>query len=146
MRSNRRTGATPTTAAAVPPARAAGQMPPRFSVRRRDGERGTWIRLVGELDLDSAAVLDVIVAQCLDSGVSTLSIDLAGVTFCDVSGVEALLAAARASKERSGSLRLEHPTPGMLRLLVLTGTLSTLLPDGDPHMPSPTRPVSRNLR
>jgi anti-anti-sigma factor len=93
-----------------------------------DLDRGR-VSLHGELDrphvdrlLESVAVL----------GYSTsprLTIDLAGVTFCDAAGLRGLLEAHRLADDTGRPLAVVRCSPWMRRLLVLAG-LSSLLEQG----------------
>jgi anti-sigma B factor antagonist len=93
----------------------------RLSVQRRDRRRGALLMLVGEIDLDTAPQLDQAVRECLRAGIHTIDIDLTHLTFCDISGLNALLDATWLTTAAGGCLRLENPCPMLTRLLALTG-------------------------
>jgi anti-sigma B factor antagonist len=95
---------------------------PSFSLSRHDCGHRTTITLAGEIDLTTAPALRVMVEDCLRRGIRTITIDLAALDFCDVSGLNAFLAAAERTASEKGSLRLLHPCPQMARLLDLSGT------------------------
>ncbi|MHA6759535.1 STAS domain-containing protein [Streptacidiphilus sp. PAMC 29251] len=94
----------------------------RFSIHRRDRRRATLLTLVGEIDLDSAPELHHAVQECLRAGLRTIDIDLARLTFCDVSGLGAFLDATWLTIAAGGRLRLENLCPMLTRLVALTGT------------------------
>ncbi|MGW3103825.1 STAS domain-containing protein [Streptomyces sp. NPDC001100] len=65
----------------------------RLAVQTRTTPAGPVVELTGELDYDSCAqVRDLLPALALRDG-QQLVVDLTGVTFCDSSGITALLAA-----------------------------------------------------
>jgi hypothetical protein len=72
-------------------------------------------------------------------GVSrSITLDRADVSFCDVSGLNALLAALRRVTDTGGSLHRDHPCPMVIRLLSLTGTEALLI---SRVLPSASAPV-----
>ncbi|MFG1805690.1 STAS domain-containing protein [Streptomyces sp. NPDC049040] len=93
-----------------------------FHLSRRDCGHRTTITLAGEIDLAAAPALRAAVEDCLRKGIRTITIDLAALDFCDVSGLNAFLAAAERTASENGSLRLLHPRPQMAQLLRLSGT------------------------
>ncbi|QMU70677.1 STAS domain-containing protein [Streptacidiphilus sp. P02-A3a] len=99
-----------------------------LNVSRRDHRSGTWLAPAGEIDMDSVPRLREAVHQCLRQGVRTLVLDLAAVTFCDASGLNVLLELSRHTRAAGGRLRLEHPSPMLTRMLVLTDTHQLLVP------------------
>ncbi|MFC9234910.1 STAS domain-containing protein [Streptomyces decoyicus] len=106
------------------------------------GSHATII-LVGELDLATAHSVRVVVEDCLGDGFRTVDIDLALLTFCDVSGLNAFLVASRLTTTAGGSLCLRHPSPTLTRLLDLTAT-GYLLYDR-PLVPAPCAAVADDL-
>lgn len=85
------------------------------------GESGPVIVLAGEVDLTSVAQLSALLAAQLSGGVRQLTIDVSELRFADSASIRALMLAARALKERGGSLVLLRPQQSMTRLLALTG-------------------------
>lgn len=65
-----------------------------FEIRREDRDGETWLSLSGELDVSAAAKLDDAVHD-LGGAAASLTIDLSAVSFCDSSGLAALLRARR---------------------------------------------------
>jgi anti-sigma B factor antagonist len=81
----------------------------------------TVINLAGELDVRTAGELRSAVTNALDEpDIRGLHIDLAGVTFCDSTGIGALVGARKAALEHSIDQVLVHPSRQMRRLLELT--------------------------
>jgi anti-sigma B factor antagonist len=72
----------------------------------------------GEIDAHSAPALAAAMAE-LPAGVATL--DVAGVSFMDSSGLRVLMEAATRARERGGDLVVTHPTPGITRLVEISG-------------------------
>ncbi|GHH45143.1 STAS domain-containing protein [Streptomyces candidus] len=79
------------------------------------------VTLAGELDLDTAFHVRDTVAACLVKQPTEVRLDLTGVSFCDCSGLNALLA-VRSSALRAGvGLRVEGIGTQPARLLALIG-------------------------
>ncbi|MER6521924.1 STAS domain-containing protein [Streptomyces sp. NPDC060334] len=85
------------------------------------------IPLAGELDLETAPAVRGAVRACLDSNPALLRVDISGVSFCDCSGLGALLW-ARAEAARAGvGFHLSGPfQPIVARVLQATGTAAHL--------------------
>lgn len=108
---------------------------PQLTVYRRDRTHRTLITLAGEIDLESAPLVRAALARCLGDGIRIIDVDLTPVTFCDCSGVNALLHAAQKTTEAGGTLGLHYPPPSLVRILDLTGCGFLLL--GLPFGPLP---------
>ncbi|MFJ8128752.1 STAS domain-containing protein [Streptomyces hydrogenans] len=106
-----------------------------FSIDVREEERGTVLVLRGELDHDSVVQLDEAGrrATAPGGGEGTVVADLAGLTFCDSSGVSALLRLYRALKARHRGLALAAVPPTVLRLFALTGLDQIFTVHADVH-------------
>ncbi|WP_413105718.1 STAS domain-containing protein [Streptomyces sp. Inha503] len=79
------------------------------------------VAVSGELDLVTAGD----VRQALQTAVGenrVVVIDLGGLTFCDCTGLNALLAAARTARAGDVELRLCAVPPFLSRILQLSGT------------------------
>jgi anti-sigma B factor antagonist len=86
------------------------------------------VEVIGELDLASAPRL----ASCLSDlrgRAATVEVDLAGVTFIDLSGLRVLLDAQRDAHLHGMRLRIVAPGWACARLLALTQTAQRMLPD-----------------
>ncbi|MEW5633407.1 STAS domain-containing protein, partial [Streptomyces hydrogenans] len=81
-----------------------------FSIEVREEEWGTVLVLRGELDHDSVVQLDEAGRRVTapGGGEGTVVADLAGLTFCDSSGVSALLRLYRALEARHRGLEARH--------------------------------------
>jgi anti-sigma B factor antagonist len=75
------------------------------------------LRVRGELDLASVERFQEAVSYAIDGGRPDLVVDLREVTFCDSSGLAAMLAA----RQRVGCLMLRGTSPAVQRTLEATG-------------------------
>ncbi|MGX1886297.1 STAS domain-containing protein [Streptomyces sp. NPDC055287] len=85
------------------------------------------IALSGEFDLATAPAVRARALELIAAGHPDLVADLAGVTFCDSSGLNALVGIWRCAKDADGSLTLAAIPDRLGRLLSVTG-MDTLLP------------------
>ncbi|WP_030768343.1 STAS domain-containing protein [Streptomyces sp. NRRL F-2664] len=90
------------------------------------GDGHVVVRIGGEMDVDRApmlkqALLDAVSGPDRPAGVI---LDLTDLTFCDSSGLNAILQARRVALEHGRQLRLHAPSPQVRRLLSLTGAES----------------------
>jgi anti-anti-sigma regulatory factor len=84
------------------------------------------VRLPAEIDMSSA---DAAAAQLIDAcapGVTVIA-DLSATTFCDLSGVRALLAADKEAAGGGSQLRAAVPPGGAVRRLLALLTADTIL-------------------
>jgi anti-anti-sigma factor len=79
------------------------------------------LTLVGELDTLSAPLLQPAVDTVLDTGRRHLTVDTAKLTFCDSSGLRALLQAQRSLTAAGGTMELTHVHNPLKRVLTVTG-------------------------
>jgi anti-sigma B factor antagonist len=90
------------------------------------------VRLIGELDLDSAprsrATLDTAVTSASQPMVV---LDLSQLTFCDSSGVRVLLGLHRLAAGEQRELRIRDATSAVTQVLTLTGADRVLLTTSD---------------
>ncbi|MFE9782187.1 STAS domain-containing protein [Streptomyces sp. NPDC005775] len=85
------------------------------------------IALTGEFDIATAPLVRARALELIAGGHPDLIADLTGVTFCDSSGLGALVGIWRCTKEADGSLALATVPDRLGRLLSTTG-MDTLLP------------------
>ncbi|MFK3733775.1 STAS domain-containing protein [Streptomyces sp. NPDC088090] len=104
-----------------------------FSIEVRAEGRGTVLVLRGELDHDSVVQLDEAGRRetAPGGGEGTVVADLGALTFCDSSGVSALLRLYRGLEARQRRLALAAVPRTVLRLFTLTGLdqIFTVHPD-----------------
>ena len=92
-----------------------------------DWEAGR-LRLAGELDRSRAErVTDAFAAMTL-TGRRTLTVDVAGLTFCDLEGVRALARARELAISRGRRMHLVEAAPLLVRLMRLAGIEDVLVP------------------
>lgn len=83
------------------------------------------LRPVGEIDIDTAPTLRIALSRALThaSPARPVVVDCSRLTFCDSSGLNALLTARLTAQETSTVVRLTAPNDQLMRLLEMTGTL-----------------------
>jgi len=96
------------------------------------GADGGWpvtvLTVLGELDIATISTLGAAVAQILGDDVPPrIVFDMAGLTFCDATGLGGLVAVQRRCDSRGGWMRLARPTGQLQELLDITG-LGTTMP------------------
>ncbi len=91
-----------------------------LSVRIDQDGRSLTVRPVGELDIASAPALEDSLLHVLNSGASSIALDLTRVTFIDSAGVRVLLWAAAHSRDEGDRLRIDSGSVTVHRLLELT--------------------------
>ncbi|MEV6733747.1 MULTISPECIES: STAS domain-containing protein [unclassified Streptomyces] len=85
------------------------------------------VPLAGELDLETVPAVRDAVRRCLDNRPARLRIDISGVSFCDCSGLGALLwAKAEAARAGTGFHLSGPPQPIVARVLDATGAAAHL--------------------
>ncbi|MFF4012399.1 STAS domain-containing protein [Streptomyces sp. NPDC001717] len=87
-------------------------------------DQRTVVHVGGEMDIDRAPMLieglTAVITQ--PGGPREIVLDVAEMTFCDSSGINALIAGLHAAQKHGRNLSLRGPRPQLLRLLELTGT------------------------
>jgi anti-sigma B factor antagonist len=79
------------------------------------------VAVSGEVDVYSAPALKDNITEILQSGVTTLILDLTGVAFLDSTGLGALVEARAATSDAGGSLPLVCSQDRILKLFTITG-------------------------
>ena len=85
------------------------------------------LRLVGEIDMLTAAQLSSAVNEVLADPPSRIVLDLAGVTFCDSQGLGTLVVLSRKASHAQSLLVLTHVGDFLIRVLDITGLRSALM-------------------
>jgi anti-sigma B factor antagonist len=96
-----------------------------FSAELLNDEGPTVVKLLGELDLSTAHQLEA----CLDglgADGADVRLDLSGLSFCDSSGISAMVMAAKRVRKRGGYLFIVSPQPAVRSVLEITGLLDYL--------------------
>jgi anti-sigma B factor antagonist len=80
------------------------------------------VAVPGEIDVTTVDQLRQVLVEAASSGHPTIVVDMTSTTFCDSSGLHALLIAHRRAVSEGGELRLAMP-PGnpVNRIMTLTG-------------------------
>jgi anti-sigma B factor antagonist len=89
------------------------------------------VRLEGELDLATAATFQEAVLDLMESGWSTILVDLGGLTFMDSSGLRTAFDLDTEATRRGIALRLTGASDDIRRLFSSTGLSRQL--DVGPH-------------
>ena len=89
---------------------AASQQEPRLAV----------VTLPGEIDTSNDGQIQDMLTSALDDGAAVLVADAAGTTFCECSGVTALLFTHHRAAAAGAQLRVVVGSPSMRRILELT--------------------------
>ncbi|MEV4614955.1 STAS domain-containing protein [Kitasatospora sp. NPDC049258] len=100
----------------------------QLTVVRHPDAVSAMIRLAGEIDLATVPPLREALDRCLSEGVLSIDVDTRSVTFCDASGLNVFLDAARRARAAAGRLLLHRPSRQLAHLLDVTGTGAYLLP------------------
>lgn len=79
------------------------------------------VRLVGDLDFESAGLLLEAVSRTCQDGCQALTLDLSRLSFCDVRGLRALMQARSMCEAGGGRLALDGAAGIVRRLLLLSG-------------------------
>jgi anti-anti-sigma factor len=102
----------------------------------------TVVRLVGEVDLSTSALLADALAQAGSLDVSSVVVDVAQVRFWDCSGLH-VLAAVTAELARAGRrCRIVGAPPATRRLIALADFAPALVLDGPVHLAAVTTGAS----
>ncbi|MDQ7908143.1 STAS domain-containing protein [Phytohabitans sp. ZYX-F-186] len=91
---------------------------------------GVRLVVVGEVDVISAGQFREYLGGALDIGPAALTVDLAGVTFLDSSGLSALVYAHHRARDERVPFVVADPQPQVRRLLDVTGLLTVLTEQG----------------
>ncbi|MFF3214443.1 STAS domain-containing protein [Streptomyces sp. NPDC002886] len=97
--------------------------------------------LSGDMDLGHVAALRAVLSAACTGAPARVVVDLAGLAFCDSTGLNALLQGRLMCVESGRALALANPAPQMSRLLNITGAdtvfdITELEADG-PDRPAP---------
>lgn len=88
----------------------------------------TVVSPVGRLDMVAAPQLRIIVTETVAGGSNRLVIDLAGTQFLDSSGLGALIAGLKTTRQAGGDLRIARPNEQVQLVLELTQMNTVLRP------------------
>jgi anti-sigma B factor antagonist len=91
---------------------------------RTDEDGYQVVTVTGELDVATAEQAYGYISAIIDDrieGPAPVSVDLAGLTFCDASGLGVLARAARHARQAGRQLRLTSARPSLLKIMRITG-------------------------
>ena len=89
------------------------------------GDAVTVVRLRGRLSIESSPGLrDHLLAMLREQSPKTVIVDLAGVSYIDVSGIATLIEALKVQRNRQGTLGLKGLEGPLVRLFEVTGLLA----------------------
>ena len=97
----------------------------RFSAELLSGEGPTVVKLLGELDLSTAPELEACL-EGLGADGADVRLDLSGLSFCDSSGISAMVTASKQVRKRGGHLSIASPQPAVRSVLEITGLFDYL--------------------
>ncbi|MEU2424975.1 STAS domain-containing protein [Streptomyces sp. NPDC007851] len=105
-----------------------------LNITVRDATTGPVLGVLGELDHITAARLRDRVAELTLRPGQRLVLDLAGMEFCDSSGITALIAARNHAQAARADIALAAVPARTLRVLRMVGLdqIFAILPDSDP--------------
>jgi stage II sporulation protein AA (anti-sigma F factor antagonist) len=92
-----------------------------LTIRVEQDQKSIVLRAGGELDIASAPGLEHSLLHALESGASSIILDLTAVSFIDPVGLRVLLWAAARSGEDGDRLRIDCGSPAIRQLIDLTG-------------------------
>lgn len=102
------------------------------------------VSVAGELDMATAPQLQDHITDLLDKGHCNVVFDLAGVSFCDSTGLSVFVRAKNGCDDVGGVVRLAAPQRGVLRILEVSGLVEVLqtYPTVDEAVTADTSPAS----
>ena len=105
-----------------PPATPRGVEPVQLELSCRTEEDGSQvISVTGELDIATAEQAYAYITDVIDCWPAPVSVNLAGLTFCDASGLGALARVARYARQAGRSLTLLKARPSLVKIMRITG-------------------------
>lgn len=87
---------------------------------------GGSISVHGELDRRNAAILQGAISALIGTAQSSWTVDAAAITFCDATGLRALIAGNALARSHGRELRLVRPSP-FLQAVVIMGGAGSLI-------------------
>ena len=97
------------------------------------GSRAVALRIDGRLNMVAAPRVRAAVEDVVRDGANRVVIDLSDVTFMDSSGLGALIAGLKTTRQAGGDLRIAAPAEQVAAVLKLTNLDRVLRPYGTPE-------------
>lgn len=91
-----------------------------FDISLMKDERCTLVRVQGDIDVVSRARFEEALFEVVDAG-EPMVVDMRQVTFCDSTGLNAIVAANRRAGEHGGTVSLVALPPRVQRVFRITG-------------------------
>lgn len=107
----------------IPPDGPVDVLLPAFDLLAVQSEDQVVVRIFGELDLDTAPRLGAVLVDLADQGVH-VTLDLAGMTFIDSTGLSVFVKGLKRLREVGGDLALQSPSATAMKVLEITGLTS----------------------
>lgn len=96
--------------------------PVQLELSCRTEEDGSQvISVTGELDIATAEQAYAYITDVIDCWPAPVSVNLAGLTFCDASGLGALARVARHARQAGRPLTLLSARPSLVKIMRITG-------------------------
>lgn len=92
----------------------------------RPGRNCTVVRVLGELDMDTAPMLEDYLREVVDAGARRVVLDFAEVTFMDSSGLGLLVVSLKRLRDASGRLCLANVRDSVRNVLALSAVDTVL--------------------
>jgi anti-sigma B factor antagonist len=109
----------------------------QLKLSRRTDDRGDQvISVAGELDIATAEQAYSYIREVIDGWSDPVLVDLAGLTFCDASGLGVLARLARHARQAGRQFRLTSPRPSLIKIMRITGLDRTFFPELRPSVPA----------
>jgi anti-sigma B factor antagonist len=92
--------------------------------RRTDEDGDQVISMAGELDIATAEQAYTYISEVIDdwgTDPAPVKVDVAGLTFCDASGLGVLARLARHARQAGRQLRLTSARPSLIKIMRITG-------------------------
>ncbi|CBG75038.1 ANTAR domain-containing protein [Streptomyces sp. LBUM 1478] len=112
-----------------------GRPSPTLSLRSRPHGHRVLVTVRGDLELGTDDQLRRGLRDSLARSAEGIDLDLAGVGFCDCSGLNALLSIRQEAMEHAKTATIRSISPAAQRVFSLTDTLSLFSPPGPPEGP-----------
>jgi anti-anti-sigma factor len=90
-------------------------------VHQAEADGGATVKVSGELDIHTADRAYAYLREIVDNQTGPVTLNLAGLTFCDAAGLGVLARMAGYAKRSGCSLRLKAARPALLRIMQMTG-------------------------
>jgi len=88
---------------------------------RTEEDGSQVVSVTGELDIATAEQAYAYISDVIDCWPAPVSVDLAGLTFCDASGLGALARVARHARQAGRPLKLTSARPSLVKIMRITG-------------------------